>query len=69
MFANREEAGRLLAQKLSAFRGDAEAILLALPRGGVVVASQMSLSLHLPLDVFVTRKIGGLGGNGYRADH
>ena len=65
MFANREEAGRLLAQKLSAFRGDAEAILLALPRGGVVVASQMSLSLHLPLDVFVTRKIGAPGNPEY----
>ena len=65
MFANREEAGRLLAQKLTAFRGDAEAILLALPRGGVVVASQMSLSLHLPLDVFVTRKIGAPGNPEY----
>ncbi|HVG03148.1 MAG TPA: phosphoribosyltransferase [Nitrospira sp.] len=65
MFTNREEAGRLLAQELSALRDDADAILLALPRGGVVVAFQMSLSLHLPLDVLVTRKIGAPGNPEY----
>jgi putative phosphoribosyl transferase len=65
MFVNREEAGRLLAQQLSAFRDDADAILIALPRGGVVVACQMSLSLHLPLDVLVTRKIGAPGNPEY----
>ncbi|MBI4003008.1 MAG: phosphoribosyltransferase [Nitrospira defluvii] len=58
MFKNREEAGELLAQKLTAFRDDPHAILLALPRGGVVVAYQLSLALHLPLDVLITRKIG-----------
>lgn len=58
MFANREAAGRVLAQELSALRDDPDAILLALPRGGVVVASQISFALRLPLDVFVTRKIG-----------
>lgn len=58
MFKNREEAGELLAQELMAFRNDPAAILLALPRGGVVVAYQLSLALHLPLDVLITRKIG-----------
>ncbi len=58
MFKNREEAGELLAQELISFRDDPKAILLALPRGGVVVAYQLSLALHLPLDVLITRKIG-----------
>ena len=61
MFANRVEAGRLLAQELITFCNDDQAILLALPRGGVVVAYQLSLALHLPLDVLVTRKIGAPG--------
>ena len=58
MFKNREEAGELLAQELITFCNDPTAILLALPRGGVVVAYQLSLALHLPLDVLITRKIG-----------
>ena len=65
MFANREEAGELLARELTAFRDDPHAILLALPRGGVVVAYQLSLALHLPLDVLVTRKIGAPGNPEY----
>jgi putative phosphoribosyl transferase len=58
MFRNREEAGRMLADKLSQYRNDPTALLLALPRGGVAVGYQLSLALHLPLDVFITRKIG-----------
>lgn len=65
MFKNREEAGELLAQELAAFRNDPNAILLALPRGGVVVAYQLSLALHLPLDVLITRKIGAPGNPEY----
>ena len=60
-FKNREEAGELLAQELAAYRNDPAAILLALPRGGVAVAYQLSLALHLPLDVLITRKIGAPG--------
>ena len=65
MFANREEAGDLLAREFMAFRDDPHAILLALPRGGVVVAYRMSVALHLPLDVLVTRKIGAPGNPEY----
>src|SRR5690349_1564851 len=65
MFANREEAGDLLARELTAFRDDPHAILLALPRGGVVVAYRMSVALHLPLDVLITRKIGVPGNPEY----
>ena len=65
MFRNREEAGRILADKLSHYRDDPAALILALPRGGVAVGYQLSLALHLPLDVFITRKIGGPGNPEY----
>jgi putative phosphoribosyl transferase len=58
MFRNREEAGRILADELSHYRNDPTALILALPRGGVAVGYQLSLALHVPLDVFITRKIG-----------
>jgi putative phosphoribosyl transferase len=58
MFRNREEAGRMLAEKLSHYRNDPTGLILALPRGGVAVGYQLSLALHIPLDVFITRKIG-----------
>ena len=65
MFKNREEAGELLAQELIQFRKDPSAILLALPRGGVAVAYQLGLALHLALDVLITRKIGAPGNPEY----
>ncbi len=65
MFRNREEAGRTLANKLSQYRNDPTALILALPRGGVAVGYQLSLALHVPLDVFITRKIGAPGNPEY----
>ena len=65
MFRNREEAGRRLAEKLSHYRNDPTALILALPRGGVAVGYQLSLALHVPLDVFLTRKIGAPGNPEY----
>jgi predicted phosphoribosyltransferase len=65
MFQNREEAGRLLASELLAYRDDPAGLILALPRGGVAVGYQLSLALHLPLDVFITRKIGAPGNPEY----
>ncbi|MBX3302989.1 MAG: phosphoribosyltransferase [Nitrospira sp.] len=57
-FKNREEAGRRLVDRLIQYRDDPTAIILALPRGGVAVGYQLSVGLHLPLDVFITRKLG-----------
>ncbi|MGH7220258.1 MAG: phosphoribosyltransferase, partial [Nitrospiraceae bacterium] len=65
MFRNREEAGRMLAEKLRHYRHDPTALILALPRGGVAVGYQLSLALHVPLDVFITRKIGAPGNPEY----
>ncbi|MDB5097150.1 MAG: phosphoribosyltransferase [Cyanobacteria bacterium RYN_339] len=60
MFADRQEAGRMLATRLRAYRG-ARPIVLGLPRGGVVVAREVADALDAPLDVVVARKIGAPG--------
>lgn len=58
VFSDRNEAGAKLAGKLQEFKDRRDALLLALPRGGVVVGYEIALRLHVPLDVFVTRKLG-----------
>lgn len=60
IFADRIEAGEKLCQKLSSFSGS-NALILGLPRGGMVVASVISHTLGLPLDVLVVKKIPSLG--------
>lgn len=57
LFRDRRHAGILLANHLQVYRGDHQAVILALPRGGVVVGHEVSMALHLPLDIFITRKI------------
>jgi putative phosphoribosyl transferase len=58
VFEDRVEAGRALAQSLFAYRGATNAIVLALPRGGVPVGFEVAQALGLPLDVLVVRKLG-----------
>jgi predicted phosphoribosyltransferase len=57
MFADRHDAGKQLAEKLKSYKG-ADAVVLALPRGGVVVGREVARTLALPLDIVVTRKVG-----------
>src|SRR3954467_9612626 len=57
-FRDRSEAGQLLAEQLRHYEGRSEAIVLALPRGGVPVGFEIAVKLNLPLDVFVVRKLG-----------
>jgi len=57
IFRDRHEAGRLLAERLSGYR-DQKPIVLALPRGGVVVGYEVARALGAPLDVVVARKLG-----------
>jgi predicted phosphoribosyltransferase len=56
-FADRREAGRALGERLAA-EPRSEAVVLGLPRGGVVVAAEVAAVLGVPLDVLVVRKIG-----------
>jgi putative phosphoribosyl transferase len=57
-FADRTEAGRLLAEKLRQYANRPEVIVLALPRGGLAVAFEIARSLRVPLDVLLVRKLG-----------
>jgi putative phosphoribosyl transferase len=56
-FRNRQEAGRLLAERLQE-HGGRDVIVLALPRGGVPVGLEIARALGVPLDVFLVRKLG-----------
>src|SRR5712691_9670366 len=58
LFHDRIEAGQLLARKLRSLGLDANPLVLALPRGGVPVAFQISQALPADLDIFLVRKIG-----------
>lgn len=55
----------MLAERLKAYRDDPNGLILALPRGGVAVGYTLSLALHLPLDVLITRKLGAPGNPEY----
>ena len=57
-FHDRREAGRLLAEKLTAYADRPDVLVLALPRGGVPVAYEVARALRAPLDVFIVRKLG-----------
>jgi putative phosphoribosyl transferase len=58
LFRDRHDAGRRLAQHLLHYQDRKDAIVLALPRGGVVLGYDISLALRVPLDVLITRKLG-----------
>ncbi len=65
-FKNRTEAGQLLAGKLTQYANhldanglpSANAIVLGIPRGGVIVAFEVATALNLPLDICLVRKLG-----------
>lgn len=57
-YADRLQAGRVLATHLSDLRGAPDLLVLGLPRGGVPVAHEVALALGAPLDVFIVRKLG-----------
>jgi predicted phosphoribosyltransferase len=56
-FNDRREAGRKLAEALRHYRGK-DAVVLALPRGGVPVAAEVAAALDAPLDLLLVRKVG-----------
>ena len=58
LFHDRAEAGRYLAGSLMEYAGRRDALILALPRGGVPVAFEIAKALGVPMDVFVVRKLG-----------
>lgn len=58
LFQDRYEAGRRLAEELEDSADDGSVIVLGLPHGGVPVAYEVARALHVPLDVFLVRKLG-----------
>lgn len=57
-FHDRADAGKQLASHLTAFAHDPHVCVLGLPRGGVLVAYEVAVALHAPLDILVVRKLG-----------
>lgn len=57
IFEDRREAGERLATILDEYHFD-NPLVMAIPRGGVVVAKEIADTLRAPLDVVVTRKLG-----------
>ncbi len=60
-YADRREAGRILAAALRVYAHRSDVVVLALPRGGVPVAYEVATALGAPLDVFLVRKLGTPG--------
>ncbi|WFF71754.1 phosphoribosyltransferase family protein [Proteiniclasticum sp. QWL-01] len=57
LFQDRKDAGQRLAQVLKKYR-EADVIVFALPRGGVVLGAEIARELGAPLDLIITKKIG-----------
>ena len=58
IFDNREDAGQRLAKELAEFANRNDSLVLGIPRGGVTVAFEIAQSLHIPLDIFLSHKLG-----------
>jgi predicted phosphoribosyltransferase len=56
-YADRREAGTVLAESLADYAGRPDTIVLGLARGGVIVAAAVARALGLPLDTLVIRKL------------
>ena len=57
-FKDRRQAGKLLARELREYAGRADAVVLALPRGGVPVGFAIAQRLGIGLDILLVRKLG-----------
>ncbi len=55
-FKDRREAGRLLAQQLSGYRGQ-KAVVLGIPRGGIIVAQELARALEAETDIVLAHKL------------
>jgi len=58
IFRDRKQAGELLARKLTKYANREDVVVLAIPRGGVPVGFEVARALHVPLDIFIVRKLG-----------
>ncbi len=56
LFENRHDAGRQLAARLAEYKGQS-VLVLAIPNGGIPLASEIARALEAELDVVVVRKL------------
>lgn len=61
IFKDRRQAGQLLAKTLVEYDKMPNAIILALPRGGLPIADEIQKVLQIPLDICLVRKLGAPG--------
>ena len=61
VFRDRLDAGERLAAALQRYRALPKAVVLGIPRGGVVVANSIARELNLPLGICPVRKVGAPG--------
>lgn len=57
LWRHRSDAGCELSQRLLSWMDDPSAVVVGLPRGGVVVAAEIAKTLHLPLISWAVRKV------------
>jgi putative phosphoribosyl transferase len=58
LFQDRYEAGQRLAAELLPLANRKDVLVLALPRGGLILGYEISQRLHVPLDLILVRKLG-----------
>jgi len=58
MFANREEAAKLLYKELLQYKDQKDAVIITIPRGGVPIGYTLAKELNLPLELALSKKIG-----------
>jgi len=58
MFRDRLDAAGRLVRELSRYRARRDAVVLAVPRGGLPIGAVLARELDLQLDVILTKKIG-----------
>ena len=56
LFQDRREAGRLLAAELKEYRGG-NTVVLGIPRGGIIVAAELTVGIQAELDIILARKL------------
>ncbi len=65
LYKDRYDAAQQLIPKLEKYKGDKNAILLAIPRGALEMGKVLRDELKIPLDIVVTKKIGAPGNEEY----
>jgi len=65
LFRDRSDATQQLLPKLKQYKGNPDAVILAIPRGALEMGALLRDELSLPLDIVVTKKIGAPGNEEY----